>query len=349
MKPRNSGFRYLGKLMVGKLKIGILGNAFLLMLLAGCATYNTGAGRYQQAFAVCDNDVGICYRDCEAYEGTEDYGSCQASCEREASACFDRATENHQAYLASISVSQYSFAPYYGQYCSWTYQSGFVSRYGFGRGGHVGAVNNTYYGNQAYNYFGGGQYRGRPRFDGRRREGRGRDRRGDRRRGDGDRRDEDRGDNPRRDRPRGDGPRRDRPRGDGPRRDNPRRDNPRGGSPSGEKSDRTPLIDRPNRGRPRTVEPGNNRRAAPPSRQKRASPSRRTRPRSGNPANARPNPGSRPTSRPPSRPASKPKSRPTSKPAPKPRSQPKARPTRPSRPARPSSGRKRPVISRDDA
>lgn len=280
------------------------------LFLAACET----TGGYQQAFAVCDADVGACYRQCEDYEGTNDYGSCQASCEQEASACFDRAQRSYQSVSVGYGVGY--FSPWFGNFCAWYPDRGFVSRYGRFRGSHFGYGARGYYPGRRYRRDG----RYDPRYDGYRSPPRYRDR--------------PRNDRPRRDRPRRDRPRydddRDRPSGDRPRRRNPRADRP--------------LSDRPVPKRPRSVNPDRGSGRRPP----RSRPPRKSRPPSGGarpPARAKP-----PTSRPPAR-SKPPTSRPPARSKPpargrRPAPRPARRPSKPVKPA-PRAGGGRPQPKND--
>ena len=278
---------------------GVIGVAALLV---GCETTNG----YQQSFLLCDDAVGQCYQNCENFSDEDGYGECQASCEREASICFDNAYNRYQTANISYSSSIY-LTPWFGNYASWYPDRGFVSRFGFGRS-HLG------YG--ASGFFPGRRYRSGnrydPGFDGFRRTvptPRSRDSRRDRPRSDRFRDDDrSRSDRPRTDRPRRDRPRRDRPRSDRPRSDRPRGDRPRNNrpgngnaKPSGSDDN---LRDRPVRQRPRSERP----RARPPQ----------GRPPQSRPPQSRP-PASRPPAARPSRPAARPTPRPSSRPSRRPR------------------------------
>ncbi|MEO1151288.1 MAG: hypothetical protein AAFW83_09905 [Pseudomonadota bacterium] len=268
------------------------------LFLSACET----TGGYQQAFAVCDAEVGACYRQCEEYEGTTDYGSCQASCEQEASACFDRAQRSYQSVNVGYSVGYIS--PWFGNFCAWYPDRGFVSRYRRFRGSHFRYGARGYYPGRRYRRDG----RYDPRYDGYRTPPRYRDR-------------------PRRDRPRNDRPRRDRPRYDDDRRP-PRGDRPGGRPPRTDRpSQDRPLRDRPVRKRPRTERPYQEGQRPPRSRPPRARP-----PGSANPPRSRPPRSRPPQSRPPK--ANPPRSRPPRARPPARSKPPAARPSRPSRPAR---------------
>ena len=293
----------------------VVTGAVFILLLAGCET----TGGYQQAFAGCDARVGECYRNCETFEGTPDYGACQASCEAEASACFDRAYNSYQALNVGYSVGFIN--PWFGNFCAWYPDRGFVSRYGRFRGSHFGYGTGGFYPGRRYR--GDGRYD--PRYDGYRNPPRYRDQ---------PRRGRPGYDRPRRDRPRYDNPGRDRPSGDRPRRDRPRGDNPRRENPDANR----PLTDRPVRSRPRPVEPVDADRG-------RRRPPRTDRPGRRPPGATNPGSGRPPASRPPSRqpPAARPPSgnQPATKPPARPRpARPASRPAKPVKPAsRPSSGR----------
>ena len=196
-----------------------------LWLLSGCATV-----AYQAAFDACDQRVGACYRNCDQYEGDEDaYRSCLASCEAEASACFDRAYNKLS--------SQYCL--FYCCLCRslvWHLLRLVSGPRGLSRalgimagrilGTDVAAIGQGVSIVPAIDIsapedrsVAADHARDDPNF---------RDRRNPR----------PRGDRPRRNRPRGDRPRNDRPRSDRPRRDRPRVDRPRGDRPRGDKAEK---------------------------------------------------------------------------------------------------------------
>lgn len=115
--------------MAGLLKLiakGIVAGAFFA-LLGSCVTYP-----YQTSFAACDTYAGQCYRDCEVYEGSADYGACHADCEYDADQCFaDAYGPNSSGYGPGYP------SPWYGRYGAWYPQTGFVfsysNRYGYHR------------------------------------------------------------------------------------------------------------------------------------------------------------------------------------------------------------------------
>jgi len=286
----------------------------VLLFLSGCETVPSR----QQAYAACDNNVGICYRNCEAYEGTDDYGTCQASCEREASACFEQANNTFNTYNNAASSSFY-LTPWIGSYCAWYPDRGFVSRYGAFNRGHLGYANSG--------YFPGRRYRSGNRYDPyyddyferRKRRDQGQRRRRNRDRFDSDRGADDNGDRADRRRPRGDRnrrgrntgeratppPRRKRPTGvrsDGQRPTSPPRrgervsPNPRPNGPASSAPTRTPRAGGGRAGaRPPANRPLANR---PPSSRSPKSRSPKSKPPTSKPPKSRPpRSSSRPTSR----------------------------------------------------
>jgi len=246
----------------------------VLLFLSGCETVPSR----QQAYAACDNNVGICYRNCEAYEGTDDYGTCQASCEREASACFEQANNTFNTYNNAASSSFY-LTPWIGSYCAWYPDRGFVSRYGAFNRGHLGYANSG--------YFPGRRYRSGNRYDPyyddyferRKRRDQGQRRRRNRDRFDSGRGADDNGDRADRRRPRGDRNRRGRNTGE-------RATNPRPNGPASSAPTRTPRAG------------GGRAGARPPANRPPSSRSPKSKPPTSKPPKSRPpRSSSRPTSR----------------------------------------------------
>jgi len=250
------------------LKLGL--SIGLLLAVNACAV-----SPYETAFSSCDDRVGICYRNCETYANDADYGACQASCERDAEVCFDRAYSQYRV----VSGTAVTFYPFYGTYAYWYPNRGFVSRYrprghfGYGHRG-IRPVRRPYV---------------PPRY---------RDQRPDRPRYDNPRRRPPRGDNPRRRPPRGDAPGRRRP-VNPPPSSRPRADRPvpkrrvRPVRPA-DRPARPPRSRPPRRGdRPARPPRGGTRPARPPRADR---PARGNRPASRPPKRTRP-PRSRPSGR----------------------------------------------------
>lgn len=162
-----------------------------LTAVSGCVTYP-----YETSFSACDNAAGLCYRACEDYRDTPDYGRCHADCEFSADRCFASA---YEPYRYSYGYS----SPWYGNYGSWYPNSGYAFSFGY--------YNYDYYGRDRYR-----RHRYHPPRD--------RDRHRDR---DRDRQDPPRYDDPSYARDRGDKDRIDRP-----DEDLARKPGPSAGSPS---------------------------------------------------------------------------------------------------------------------
>jgi hypothetical protein len=90
-------------------------------LLAGCTTYP-----YDNDFASCDNAAGQCYRGCESYEGTPDYGRCHDDCDFSADRCFDSAYAPYR----SGYYGGYGPSPWYGSYGYWYPDTGYFFSFG---------------------------------------------------------------------------------------------------------------------------------------------------------------------------------------------------------------------------
>lgn len=103
------------------------------LLLTSCAIYP-----YETAFSGCDAEAGACYRYCEQFEGSPDYGKCHADCEYEANQCFAAAYDDYR--YASVpyggAYPAYRPSPWYGQYGYWRPGAGYIFSFDYYRGGY---------------------------------------------------------------------------------------------------------------------------------------------------------------------------------------------------------------------
>lgn len=98
-----------------------------MALIGGCVAYP-----YQTAFQTCDSAAGACYRGCEDYAGTPEYGQCHADCEYSADRCFDSAYEPYRYSYGYPSTWRGRYGYWYpdsGYAFSFGYYSGYRDRY----------------------------------------------------------------------------------------------------------------------------------------------------------------------------------------------------------------------------
>ncbi len=118
----------------------------VLLVAAGCVSYP-----YETAFSACDAEAGACYRYCEEFEGSPDYGTCHADCDAGANQCFAGAYNAYE-YSGASYGARYSGLrpppPWYGNYGAWYPNSGYVFSF-------------SYFDNYGYGY--NRPYRGRNR------------------------------------------------------------------------------------------------------------------------------------------------------------------------------------------
>ncbi|MHA7872398.1 MAG: hypothetical protein ACX939_08620 [Hyphococcus sp.] len=105
--------------------------AVLSLLAVGCVSYP-----YETAFSGCDEAAGACYRYCEEFDGTPDYGACHAECDDEANICF---AEAYDPYIgrgvatAGVGYPGPAFgpSPWFGRYGAWYPNAGYVFSFNY--------------------------------------------------------------------------------------------------------------------------------------------------------------------------------------------------------------------------
>ncbi len=117
-----------------------------LFVVTGCVSYP-----YETAFTSCDDEAGACYRYCEEFEGSPDYGTCHADCDAAANQCFAGAYNAYEYSGASYGGRYNGLRPpppWHGRYGAWYPNSGYVFSF-------------SYFDNYGYGY--NRPYRGRNR------------------------------------------------------------------------------------------------------------------------------------------------------------------------------------------
>lgn len=107
----------------GSVRVGLVGIG-CAVTLAACETTTT-SDRYARYYDACDQNAGVCYAQCDDYEG-EERSLCQSDCSEEVDQCFADVSRRAEAEQTYYSLS--SSYVFYGRYGYWRPSYGY--RYG---------------------------------------------------------------------------------------------------------------------------------------------------------------------------------------------------------------------------